>query len=53
MILVNDAVRKRYGHNFHVECFGSTRYGVDSATSDLDLVIVVKSLFLQRLFRGH
>ncbi|KLO18255.1 hypothetical protein SCHPADRAFT_126698 [Schizopora paradoxa] len=40
IFLVNEAVRKRYGHNYHVECFGSTRYGVDSATSDLDLVIV-------------
>jgi len=37
---VNEVVKKHYGRNYHVECFGSTRYGVDSATSDLDLVIV-------------
>ncbi|EJD07901.1 uncharacterized protein FOMMEDRAFT_138017 [Fomitiporia mediterranea MF3/22] len=37
---VERAIRKRYGNQYTVECFGSTQYGVDSPTSDLDLVIL-------------
>jgi DNA polymerase sigma len=32
----------RYGEQYTVELFGSTRYGVSSLTSDLDLVVVVR-----------
>ena len=42
---VQDMVRQKYGMNYRVELFGSTSYGVDSPTSDLDLVIVVRAPF--------
>lgn len=42
---VQDMVRHKYGMNYRVELFGSTSYGVDSPTSDLDLVIVVRTRF--------
>ena len=38
---VQKSIQKRYGNRYQVECFGSTRYNVDNAGSDLDLVIVV------------
>ena len=41
---IQDTIRQRYGTNYRVELFGSTSYGVDSPTSDLDLVIVVRIL---------
>lgn len=34
-------VRINFGAQYSVECFGSTEYGVASATSDLDMVILV------------
>ena len=45
---VQDFVHRTYGTNYRVELFGSTAYGVDSPTSDLDLVIVVRSCFHPR-----
>ena len=42
---IQDTIRQNYGANYRVELFGSTSYGVDSPTSDLDLVIVVRSYF--------
>ena len=38
-------IRRSYGVNFRVELFGSTLYGVDTPTSDIDLVIVVRTRF--------
>ncbi|KAG8900632.1 hypothetical protein FRB99_005836, partial [Tulasnella sp. 403] len=38
--LVSEAIRNAFGPTYAVECFGSTRYGVDSSTSDLDMVIL-------------
>ncbi|KAL5504982.1 hypothetical protein ACEPAH_7645 [Sanghuangporus vaninii] len=37
---VERTIRERYGKQYLVECFGSTQYGVDSPTSDLDLVVL-------------
>ncbi|KAJ8503010.1 hypothetical protein ONZ45_g11236 [Pleurotus djamor] len=37
---VDVAIRRAFGEHFRVELFGSTFYGVSSAKSDLDLVIV-------------
>ncbi|KAL5521077.1 hypothetical protein ACEPAG_8999 [Sanghuangporus baumii] len=37
---VERVIRERYGKQYLVECFGSTQYGVDSPTSDLDLVVL-------------
>ena len=42
---IQDTVRQNYGTKYRVELFGSTSYGVDSPTSDLDLVIVVRTYF--------
>jgi hypothetical protein len=38
-------IRQHYGANYRVELFGSTSYGVDTPTSDLDLVILVRTRF--------
>lgn len=38
-------INRFYDKRYQVEPFGSTCYGVDSATSDLDLVITVRPLF--------
>ena len=38
---VQRIIREKYGKQYLVECFGSTQYGVDAATSDLDLVVLV------------
>lgn len=37
------AINRRYGSKYSVEQFGSTVYGVDSAASDMDLVLLVSS----------
>lgn len=47
---VQEVVRQNYGTSYRVELFGSTSYGADSSTSDLDLVIVVSPLFHSRSF---
>ena len=38
---VQRVIRKNYGNEYSVELFGSTRYGISSASSDLDMVILV------------
>lgn len=38
---VQDTVYRNFGDDYRVELFGSTSYGVDTPTSDLDLVIMV------------
>ncbi|KAI0066914.1 hypothetical protein BV25DRAFT_1820028 [Artomyces pyxidatus] len=37
---VSAAIQRQYGMRYRVEIFGSTQYGVDSARSDLDLVVI-------------
>lgn len=36
-------VLRSYGKDYRVELFGSTAYGIDTPTSDLDLVIMVRT----------
>ncbi|TIA68393.1 hypothetical protein E3P91_04094 [Wallemia ichthyophaga] len=36
---VSSTISNKYGSNYAVQCFGSTCYQVDSASSDLDLVM--------------
>jgi DNA polymerase sigma len=38
---VADCIRNNFGSQYRVEVFGSTQYGVDGRTSDLDLVVIV------------
>lgn len=38
---VQNAIRKKYGKKYRVQAFGSTAYGVSTAKSDLDLVVIV------------
>ncbi|KAJ7100601.1 hypothetical protein B0H15DRAFT_816648 [Mycena belliarum] len=40
LLAVQNVVRKAYGGEYSVEIFGSIRYGISSASSDLDLVIL-------------
>lgn len=42
---VQRVIKAKFGGTYFVECFGSTQYGVSSATSDLDLVVMVKLHF--------
>ncbi|KZT39847.1 Nucleotidyltransferase, partial [Sistotremastrum suecicum HHB10207 ss-3] len=37
---IQNIIHKRYGRKYQLEVFGSTRYGVDTESSDLDLVII-------------
>ncbi|KAG7440441.1 uncharacterized protein BT62DRAFT_583201 [Guyanagaster necrorhizus] len=37
---VQDIIRQEFGSMYSVEQFGSTRYGISSANSDLDLVLI-------------
>jgi DNA polymerase sigma len=41
---VQYVIRAKYGAKYRVEAFGSTEYGVSTASSDLDLVIIVSHL---------
>lgn len=55
---VQDAIHQNFGNNYRVELFGSTSYGVDTSTSDLDLVIMVRLhftalAFVLKLQSGH
>lgn len=38
---VESSIRSHFGQGYRVEAFGSTQYGVDGPTSDLDLVVIV------------
>ncbi|KAF8201099.1 hypothetical protein K438DRAFT_635992 [Mycena galopus ATCC 62051] len=40
LFAVQDAIQKGFGQEYKVEIFGSTRYGVSSANSDLDMVVL-------------
>lgn len=42
--MVQDALQKAFGTDYRVELFGSTRYGISSAKSDLDMVLLVRFL---------
>ena len=42
--LVQNAIIRSFGASYKVELFGSTVYGVDSPSTDLDLVVVVGRL---------
>jgi hypothetical protein len=41
---VENAIRQKYGRQYVVKAFGSTEYGISTAKSDLDLVVVVSLL---------
>ncbi len=38
---ITSAVQSNFGSEYRIEVFGSTQYGVDGQTSDLDLVVIV------------
>ncbi|KAJ7853540.1 hypothetical protein B0H14DRAFT_783785 [Mycena olivaceomarginata] len=40
LFMVQDALQKAFGTDYRVELFGSTRYGISSAKSDLDMVLL-------------
>ncbi|KAJ7363790.1 hypothetical protein DFH08DRAFT_837577 [Mycena albidolilacea] len=40
LFMVQDAIQKAFGTDYRVELFGSTRYGISSAKSDLDMVLL-------------
>ena len=42
LLRLRNLVYRNYGDGYTVELFGSTRYGVSSANSDLDLVLIVR-----------
>jgi DNA polymerase sigma len=46
---VTSAIQSNFGSGYRIEVFGSTQYGVDGQTSDLDLVVIV-SLHLSSCF---
>jgi hypothetical protein len=48
---VESSIRNHFGQEFRIETFGSTQYGVDGPTSDLDLVVIV-GIFLMSHLRG-
>ncbi|KAI9454200.1 hypothetical protein F5148DRAFT_444371 [Russula earlei] len=37
---ITSSIRRHFGPAYHVEAFGSTEYGVDGPTSDLDLIVI-------------
>lgn len=43
---VESAIQGHFGQAYRVEAFGSTQYGVDGPTSDLDLVVIVRILLM-------
>ena len=38
---IASTIQINFGSRYRIEIFGSTQYGVDGQTSDLDLVVVV------------
>jgi DNA polymerase sigma len=38
---VASCIQNNFCHEYRVEVFGSTQYGVDGQTSDLDMVVIV------------
>ena len=43
VLKVQKAIQKAFGEKYTVSMFGSAYYGMDSATSDLDLVVFVSA----------
>jgi hypothetical protein len=43
---VESSIQGHFGQGYRVEAFGSTQYGVDGPTSDLDLVVIVRILLM-------
>jgi poly(A) polymerase Pap1 len=48
---VESSIRNHFGQEFCIGTFGSTQYGVDGPTSDLDLVVIV-GIFLMFHLQG-
>lgn len=46
---VASSIQSHFGSEYRVEVFGSTQYGVDGQTSDLDLVVIVGILLIPHL----
>ena len=46
MAKVESSIQNHFGQGYRVEAFGSTQYGVDGPTSDLDLVVIVRILLM-------
>lgn len=46
---VASAILEHFGHEYRVEVFGSTQYGVDGQISDVDMVVVVGTLLMPHL----
>jgi DNA polymerase sigma len=42
---ITNCIQNSFGSQYRVEVFGSTQYGVDGPTSDLDLVVIVGMFF--------
>jgi DNA polymerase sigma len=42
---VESSIQRHFGQKYCVEAFGSTQYGVNGPTSDLDLVVIVGNFF--------
>jgi predicted nucleotidyltransferase len=40
---VEGVIQRAFNKKYRVQVFGSTAYGVDTLTSDLDLVVIVRS----------
>lgn len=38
---IASTIQRDFGSEYRIEVFGSTQYGVDGPTSDLDLVVIV------------
>ena len=50
---VASAIQDHFGREYRVEVFGSTRYGVDGQTSDLDMVVIVGIPLMPHLRGGE
>jgi predicted nucleotidyltransferase len=46
---VASAIQEHFGHEYRVQVFGSTQYGVDGQTSDVDMVVVVSIALIPHL----
>jgi predicted nucleotidyltransferase len=41
---IASTIQSNFGPEYRIEVFGSTQYGVDGQTSDLDLIVIVSFL---------
>jgi DNA polymerase sigma len=46
---VESSIQDHFGHEYRIEVFGSTQYGVDGQTSDLDMIVIVCILLMPHL----